>query len=279
MTDDELIVAYIADMKFRNLLPGTIAVRKRYLAKFSRDVGFADATEQRIIGWLGERDITPKTRSMWVSTLSSFYKWALKGDNGEPCFPRTAKDTDFNPAADVPKTRLHPRHPRPIPDADLDKALANATPLMKCWLLLEALAGMRCQEVAGLSREDIVEATNTIHIVHGKGDRPRWVPLHPDILEALRALPMRDDEGPLWNETPASVSRTINTYLHSLQIRSTAHTLRHWFATNTYRDSRDIILTQNLMGHADMATTAIYAAADQSKSAGVVFGLRIGGHR
>ena len=88
-----------------------------------------------------------------------------------------------------------------------------------------------------------------------------------------------DDEGPLWNETPASVSRTINTYLHSLQIRSTAHTLRHWFATNTYRDSRDIILTQNLMGHADMATTAIYAAADQSKSAGVVFGLRIGGHR
>ena len=49
MTDEELIIAYEADQKFRNLLPGTLAVRRRYLRKLSREVGFADATEQKII--------------------------------------------------------------------------------------------------------------------------------------------------------------------------------------------------------------------------------------
>ena len=49
MTDDELISAYEADMRFRNLLPGTINVRRRYLTKFSREVGLTTATEQSII--------------------------------------------------------------------------------------------------------------------------------------------------------------------------------------------------------------------------------------
>ena len=276
MTDGELINLYVANMRFRNLLPGTIAVRTRYLAKAAREMnGFANVTEQGIITWLGERDITPKTRSMWISTLSSFYKWALRGDEGKPCFPRTADNRDFNPAANIPKTRLHPKHPRPMPDDDLQRAIANAAPLMKCWLLCEALAGMRCQEVAGLDREDVVESTGTLHIQHGKGDKPRWVPLHPDILVALQALPM-PTEGPLWDATPDEVSRKINTYLRSIGVKGTAHTLRHWFATNCYRASQDIVLTQNLLGHANMATTAIYAAADQSKSAGIVSGLHIG---
>ena len=276
MQDFDLITAYEADMDFRNLLPGTIAVRRRYLRKFAREIGFANASEQRIITWLGSRNITPKTRSMWISTLSSFYKWALKGDDGKPWFPKTVDGRDFNPAAAVAKPRLHPRHPRPMPDEELQRAVKLANPQMKCWLLLEALAGCRCQEVSGVAREDVRDAAAMLHITHGKGDKERWVPLHPDILVALQELPMRS-EGPLWDETPASVSRKINTYLHSIGIKGTAHTLRHWFATNAYRASKDLRLTQELLGHSSPATTAIYAAADQSQAAGIVGGLSVGG--
>lgn len=271
MTDDEIMAAYEADQRFRNLLPGTLAVRARYLAKFRREVGFADATEQAVITWLG-RPLSAKSRNMWLSTINVFYLWAAKND----VFPKAPDGRDFNPVANIAKPRMHPRHPRPMVDDDIRKALANADPLMTVWLLCGALAGMRCQEIAGVEREDVYEDTGRLHIVHGKGDKERWVPLHPDILAALQALPMRTT-GPLWDETPASVSRKINNYLHSLGVKSTAHTLRHFFATQVYRSSKDLRLTQELLGHSSPQTTAVYAAADQSAAAGVVSGLSIGG--
>ena len=269
MTDDELILAYDADMAFRNLLDGTRNVRRRYLAKFSREVGFTQATEQNITTWLG-RPLSAKTRGMWISTLNAFYVWAAKNH----VFPKTEIGEDFNPVAKISKPRQHARHPRPMPGDEVRKAIDNAEPMMKCWLLLAALAGCRCQEIAGVSREDIYEDTMRLHIVHGKGDKERWTPLHPDILDALKALPMRS-QGRLWFETPASVSRKGNNYLHSLDIKSTMHTLRHYFGTMVYRSSKDLRLTQELMGHSSPQTTAVYAAADQSQASGVVGSLHI----
>lgn len=273
MTDDEIIALYVAEMKFRNLLNGTILLRQRYLRKFSREVGFADATEQRIITWLG-RDISAKTRSAWISTISSFYIFCLKGNDGKPIFSPDQDGMPFNPAASVSKPRLHPRHPRPMPSELLTKALDNADAKMKCWLLLGGLAGCRCMEIAGLQREDIRDSTMTLKLL-GKGDKERFVPIHPDIFEALQQLPM-PSAGPLWNETADSVSRKGNRYLHSLGIQPTMHTLRHFFATAVYRSCKDLRLTQELLGHSSPQTTAIYAAADQSAASGVVGGLSIG---
>ena len=274
MTDEEAIRRYVADMKFRALLPGTIAVRERYLRKISREIGFADATEQKIIVWLS-RDLSSKTRNMYLSVFAAFFTWALKGNDGKPVYPPNEDGTPFMPQSGIAKPRMHPRNPRPMPDDDLKMALACADERMSCFLLLGALAGMRCQEIAGLEAEDINEENNTIHVVHGKGDRERWVPLHPDVLVALKKLPMPKD-GPLWDETPASMSRKINRFLHARGVKSTAHTLRHWYATQSYRASAgDIRLVQILLGHSSPATTAIYAAPDQSKASGVINMLSI----
>ena len=54
---------------------------------------------------------------------------------------------------------------------------------------------------------------------------------------------------------------------------ATLHQLRHAFATEVYRASRDLRLTQELMGHAHPNTTAIYAAYSPGDAAGVVEGL------
>lgn len=283
ISDSEAIDLYEADMKFRNLQPGTVSVRRRYLAKLSREIGFAKCNEQNLTLWLSRDSLSAKTRGMYISTFHSFFTWALRGDNGKPIYPaievvENGKTSYLPhlPTQTISKPRTHPRHPRPMPNDDIRTAMANATPKLKCWIALGAYEGMRCQEIAFLAREDINIATGVLHVEKGKGDKQRFVPLHPEVLKALQELPW-PDEGRCWpEETAASVSRKGNRFLHSLGIKSTMHTLRHFFGTACYQSSGgDLILTQGLLGHSSVATTQTYAAADVSKASGVVSGLTI----
>ena len=61
---------------------------------------------------------------------------------------------------------------------------------MRAMLALAAFAGLRCQEIAGLDRDDIIEAKGLIRVRFGKGAKERIVPIHPDVMEALRCLPL-----------------------------------------------------------------------------------------
>jgi integrase len=61
---------------------------------------------------------------------------------------------------------------------------------MHAMLRLAAFAGLRVQEIAGLDRDDIIEAKGLIRVRHGKGQKERIVPLHPDVLAALRCVPI-----------------------------------------------------------------------------------------
>lgn len=285
ISDAEAIALYEANMSFRNLQPGTINVRRRYLGKLSREIGFASCTEQNLVTWLSRPNLSPKTRSMYISTFHSFFSWALRGDQGKPIYAPVVVDYDkddnpvtipFLPTAEIEKPRTHQRHPRPMPRDDIRHAIASADPKVRCWILLGAYEGMRCQEIAFLAREDVSELNGTLEITHGKGDKQRYVPLHPEVLKALQELPW-PAEGRCWeDETAASVSRKGNRFLHSIGIKSTMHQLRHHFGTDVYQSSGgDLILTQGLLGHSSVATTQTYAAADVSKATGVVSGLSI----
>lgn len=271
MTDDELLTAYIADMRFRNLSETTVLVRMRYFAKFIREVGLHTATEQKITQWLS-RPISPKSRSMWISTLNSFYTWA----NHNHLFADTEMGDGFNPVTDIGKPRSHARSPRPMPDDDIRRALKMSDERMRVWVVLGYLEGLRCMEIAGLLRSDIREETMTLHII-GKGNKERFLPLHPDVLAELRSWGMPDD-GRLWGEeTAASVSRKLNRFLHgAVDTKFTAHTLRHAFGTRVYRSCHDLRATQELMGHSSPQTTAGYAAADMTQSAAIINGLSLG---
>ena len=121
-------------------------------------------------------------------------------------------------------------------------------------LTLASLAGLRAGEIGDLERDDIIEAKGLIRVRHGKGDKERIVPLHPEVLEALRCLPM-PKTGAIFTRprgsrhTGATVSQTVNRYLDELGIDATLHAGRHWFATSIYARTHDIRVTQELLGH------------------------------
>lgn len=276
ITDHEAMRLYDDDMAFRNLSSGSRSVRARYLSKLSREIGFANVTEQNLTEWLSRPSLGPKSRGMLISTYHAFFSWSLRGNAGKPIYPPDAEGAPFLPTATISKPRNHPRHPRPMPLEDIRKALAQAPPNIRCWIACGAFEGMRCQEIAFLAAEDISEDNGTLEITHGKGQKMRYVPLHPEVLKAIQELPM-PEQGRLWpDETAASISRKGNRFLHGAGVVHTMHQLRHSFASRIYQSSGgDIVLVSGLLGHSSIATTQIYAQADVSKASGVVTGLTI----
>jgi site-specific recombinase XerD len=259
----DAIAGFTLDQRRRGLAINTTRARERALRLFERDLGL-DATREQIEDWLDGRNLCAKSRAVMLSHLGCFYTWR----GGE------------NPVAQIRPPKLHRGLPRPIPDKDLTRALAKATPLLRAWLLLGALEGLRCQEIAGLAREDLSESEGLLRVVEAKGGNERMVPLHAKVLEALKAYGM-PERGPLFlnrfhqRVSPGDVSHQLGDYLRSLGIASTPHSLRHAFATAVYRSSLDLLLTQSLLGHRSPTSTVVYASADMGKAAGIVGAISV----
>jgi site-specific recombinase XerD len=142
-------------------------------------------------------------------------------------------------------------------------------------LLFHAL---RRDELCKLRVRDFRDARRGVpHLrVSGKGEKTRYLPLHPgtntlihDYLEA--AGHGGDDNGalfrPLRNNrtrrldkalTPDAVYKLVRGYSAALGFEIGAHALRATAATNALDHQADIAKVQEWLGHANIATTRIY---------------------
>lgn len=259
MIEDQHLAAIRLAQRRRGLLMSSIDKREIYLRAFMRAMGprsILVATTEDIEVFLDGRDIGPRTRGQWLAHLGEFYRWAIG-----------VGLVGADPTREIVRPKLRRCLPRPAPTGDIVAVLAGASPQMRCWVLLAGLQGLRCREIAGLRREDVIETEGLLRVV-GKGDHERMLPLHPDVLAALRDLPMpragwvflRPRGG---RYTANAVSRFFNAWLHDHGMAATAHQLRHWFATQLYNSTRDLRLTQEMLGHSSPETTAVYVAFDR----------------
>lgn len=228
-----------------------------------RDATLLTATSEHMKAWRSGLTVEPNTVLGYVTAVRSFYRWAI-----------WASQVTADPSADLPLPKRRKGRPRPISEESLVIALVNAPAMIRPWLMLAALLGLRACEIAALRREDIIEYQETrVLFVRGKGGKERIVPLRGqawrELLEA--GLPSKgwlflrhNGKGP---RTPQNISFYANQYLHSIGISETLHQLRHRFGTKAYAVHQDIRVVQELMGHASPATTALYA--DYSRSAAI----------
>jgi integrase/recombinase XerC len=256
----------------RGLLATTIRTRGLIIQSLSRhlnDLSLLSATREDIEGFLAQTPICAATRCCYLSHISSFFRWAIVEELAE---------TDPTIRMERPKQRR--RLPRPASSDQLAEALKVAAPRDRCWVLLAAYQGLRCQEIAGLDWADIEEEKRLLRVVRGKGARERLLPLHPDVALALRCLPRphlgivfrRPLGGPY---TPTQMSAAFNRVLRDLGVDAAAHQLRHWFATNLYANTQDIRVTQEMLGHASPETTAIYTQFSNKAAARGIVSLNL----
>ncbi|HEY5985127.1 MAG TPA: tyrosine-type recombinase/integrase [Streptosporangiaceae bacterium] len=278
MSDSKAAVsAHLEWMRQRGLSSGYIVGRRRLLTQLAGSLKkpVLSATPRDLARWRAGLSTEPATVTHAVSHAREFFSWAVK-----------AGLIAASPAADIPVPRIRRGLPRPIAEDDLMRALANAPVRIRPWLVLAAWAGLRAQEIARLRVEEILlDARPPVILVSAfaaKGGRERAVPLCEFVIGelALAGLPPRGwafprhDGRPGPNE-PWVVSQLANAYLHSCGIADTLHSLRHRFGTQTYQISRDLRLVQELLGHAQPATTAVYTLYDQSQALPAVEALPV----
>jgi integrase/recombinase XerC len=201
-----------------------------------------------------------------LSACRSYYQWLLKHGRVEA-----------NPAASV----RAPKAPRKLPQVlDTDEAVklvelpTDATLGLRDRALLELFysSGLRLSELCNLRWRDL-DLDGGLVTVLGKGNKQRSVPVGSHAREALRVWRLETGAA---NDAPvfpgrhgAAISpRAVQIRIKQLGVRQGLfkhvhpHMLRHSFASHVLESSGDLRGVQELLGHADIATTQIYTHLD-----------------
>lgn len=263
MTAEPLLPLHLEYLALRNQAARSIRERRLAVMRTNRRLGkpLAHATEDDLRGWQRQiMHLTPAGQHNEVVHTGQYLKWAY--DNGHRA--------DDPRRVIIRPRNVHQSLPHPMSDADVGRALLTAPYPERAWIALGAFCGLRCVEIAKVARADIRDHSSPAMLsVIGKGGKHRMVPLPQRVLDEIAAAGA-EPRGYLWARMdgqpgPPSamrVSERINKHLHEQGVTGTAHALRHRFGTMLYRETRDIALVADVMGHTSTDTTRMYVLAD-----------------
>lgn len=250
---------HLDHMALCDLADGTLKARRMVLTWLAEYLGHdpATATKLELRNW--QVSMLPnKAMIRWRTAMISPYYRFLHAEGIRP----------DNPAALLPRPRVKGRLPRPIPEDRLFAAIAEAPPTVLPYLLLAGWSGLRAMEIAALHVEHFStdDEGQTWARIIGKGGGERDVPVAGWAWAAI--APLLPESGPCWRRsyrpadgpvTPKQVSDNSNYYLRvQCKVPDRLHALRHRVATATLRDSKDVRMVQELLGHSNLATLHVY---------------------
>lgn len=229
---------------------------KRFVRHFMRSPAEMGGEQIReFLLYHHERGASASTVKMYVATLRFLYGVTL------------ARPAEVQ---NIPWPRVAQKLPAVIDREHVQALLSKLEPLKYRMVVMTAYGtGLRISEILALEIRDVDGKAGLIHVRHGKGNRPRLVPLPKRLLEALREYWLVEKpRGPLLfpgqapdkQLCPDTVRRAVHCAAAELGIhrRVTMHAFRHSFATHLLESGEDLRTIQVLLGHRSIRNTTRY---------------------
>lgn len=227
--------------------------------------GFLDELTR---GGAGRAPVAPATLQRKAACLRSFYRHL-----------RREQLLERDPTADVRAPRKRRRLPQVLSRDEVARLLAaprgRSPAALRDRALLELMyaCGLRASEATGLLVGDLDLEAGILR-ARGKGAKERIVPVGREALAAVRAwlrdgrprlVGLREEPHLFVNRRGFGLTRQGlykivrgHAAAAGLGERMSPHTLRHTFATHLLAGGCDLRALQEMLGHADIATTQIY---------------------
>ncbi|WAJ37930.1 tyrosine recombinase XerC [Pseudomonas sp. GOM7] len=250
---------------------------RRDLAKvqaFCEAEGLGDWSEldtrnlRRLVARLHQQGLSSRSLARLLSATRGLYQYLLREGLCR-----------HDPATGLSPPKRERRLPRTL-DADrsaqlLDGAVEDDFIARRDQAMLELFysSGLRLSELVGLDLDGLDLAAGLVR-VRGKGNKVRELPVGRMARQTLEQwLPLRKLANP--NDGAVFISqqgRRLGARAVQLRVRQAGvrelgqhlhpHMLRHSFASHMLESSQDLRAVQELLGHADIATTQIYTHLD-----------------
>lgn len=249
----------------------------------------SNAQIRHAVARLHAQDYSPRSLARILSAWRGFYQWWI---------PQTA--VKINPALDVKTPKIPRSLPKALSVEQTQALLDHPTVAtgteptdLRDQAMFEVLysSGLRLAELASLdiryTRKDGYESASWLSLdegevsVTGKGGKTRSVPLGRKAIAALtqwlavrhKLLPpdshVSDQAAVFLGARGKRIAhRVVQLQLKKLSLRSGVpaqvhpHVLRHSFASHVLQSAQDLRAVQEMLGHANIATTQIYTRLD-----------------
>jgi integrase/recombinase XerC len=283
---DKLIERYIQYLQYeRNASPHTIRNYRSDLLQFRNFLaiyqGEAEVRVKQIdalsirgfLAFLYEQKNKKSSIARKLAAVRAFFK-----------FLGRERVIAENPASTVSTPKIAKMLPRIMTEEEINRfldQLAQVAPPTESMLerdraILELLyaSGLRVSELVGLNLASVSFGDGML-LVRGKGRKERIVPFGSKAKQALDGyLPLREKillerkkSGPALflnargdRLTTRSVDRLVKKYVAAFgpKVKTSAHSLRHAFASHLLAEGADLRAIQEMLGHKSLATTQRY---------------------
>ena len=264
----------------RGAAANTLAAYRRDLEGAEELIGALDTATKPALAKLGPAwsDLAASSVARKASALRQFYGFLL--DDG------LRKD---DPSSALPRPATRRPLPKILSHAEVEALFAQAEReaegdgalQVRLLAMLELLygSGLRATELVSLPLAAVPRDAPFLTIT-GKGGQQRMVPVSGRAKQALaRWVPLREGKSRFLFPSRGKHLGRVRLYqlLKELALRAnlspekvSPHVLRHAFATHLLEGGADLRVLQNLLGHADIATTQIYTHVDAARLVALV---------
>ncbi len=264
------IEEHVAHLRRLGRQPGSVYQRQRALDRLARHIAptpILEVTLDQLRDFTSRPSTGRSATAHEVSHFRMFFRWAILEEL-----------VDHDPTLRLERPKVPKGGPRPMPDEEVEYALAFAPERVRPWLHLAAYGGLRACEIGPIRGEHVIG--DRLFIPQQKGGAPGYITIAPSLWPVIRSLPKRGwwfphrGAGPEGPTSAQRVSQVANRWLHREGIAHTLHTLRHWCGTEVRRVAGDVLVAAEVLRHESLESTRIYTKLPSEAVAEAVAGMR-----